>query len=447
MLDSPTVFWQSCLEKFSQEFDAVTYNAFIKPLDIHLESDTFYIIASNSLTERWLKNNLHRSFEHFFAQANAPAKKFAFKTVSRPMSQEPQKQTHHPSTPTPISHSQPTGLIKDFTFASFIDGKANELALMAAKKIASGNSDNISPLFIYGGAGLGKTHLVQAVGNEYLKQHPHRKVRFTTARNFLQTFVTACRTNQVERFKDNYQNLDMLIVDDIQNIGGDKERTQEEFFYLFNILQDSNREIIITCDKAPSEIKDMTTRLTSRFNSGVALHIPPPEFELRAGIVRFRSAQWKQTFSEEVISFVAENVRSNVRELQGAVKRIIALCEYKGTAPTLPLCKEALADLLGKNNAVILPDTIKEKVAHYYGVRINDLSAKKRHQSVALPRHVAVYLCRQLTNLSLPEIGKHFNRNHTTVLYSCRLIEDMVKKDKNFLDQVHHLEMRIKETP
>ncbi len=441
-------FWKNCLKKFSQEFDHVTFNAFIEPLKTYVEDDTFYIVSSNAAVDKWLKTNLENSLNVSFKEAGL-SQKYVFKTDS---SLQPTftastfvEKTDKPRTSSIIGPVFETGLNKNNTFDSFISGQTNELALMAAKKIAQGGSDNISPLFIYGGTGLGKTHLVHAIGNTYLKTFPSRKVFYTPARTFLKDFVTACRLNRIEQFKDHYHGLDMLIIDDIQYIGGDKERTQEEFFYLFNILQEGNKDIVITCDRPPTQIRNMNSRLTSRFNSGLATHIPTPEYELRVEIVRYRSNQWKTPFDDEVIYFVAEHIRSNVRELQGAIKRIIALSAFKGLPPSLTICKQALSDFIGKNNVTISADAIKEKVSLYYNIRINDLSSKKRNHSITLPRHVCIYLCRQLTNMSLPEIGKVFNRNHTTVLYSCRTIEDKVKKDKDFLDQVRHLEMAIKE--
>ena len=438
-------FWKHCLKQFSARFDESSFSAFIQPTVTRTEGDLFLIVSPNSTVDRWLKKNLEPSFKEFFESAY-PTKNYRF--VVEKKASHAKQAAPSPSPVRPVNKEKTaveSGLKEDLCFDFFVPGQANELPLQLAKGMSQGDLQ-INPLFIYGSTGLGKTHLAHAIGNQYLSHFPDRRVLCITARNFLSEFVAACRNQQVEQFKDKYKRLDMLIVDDIQYIGGDKERTQEEFFYLFNFMQENDKQIVITCDRAPKQIKDMHSRLTSRFNSGCATYLPAPEFELRVAIVRHLSERWKTVIDDEVTHFIAENIRSNVRELKGAVKRIFAMCRYQDTGPSVALCRKALSDLIGRTNVIISIDIIKEKVCKYYGIRFNDLTSQKRNQAIAHPRHIAIYLCRQLTNLSLPDIGKKFgNRNHTTVLHSCRLTKENIKNNNELREQIQYLEMLIKE--
>lgn len=441
-------FWQYCLRRFKAELDPAAYDAFIEPVSLQKEDDTLFLVSPNQSTERWLKQNIEPSLrammKEYFPEAS-PSLSYTT-TNSKKSAKTPPKSAKICKTSKSEKNTGNTGLRKELIFESFVPGRANEIALIAAKAIAQGDG-NVNPLFIFGNTGLGKTHLVQAIGNEYQRNYPDRKLLYTPARSFMADVVQAFRLNRPEQFKARYQELDMLIVDDIQYIGGDKVRTQEEFFFLFNALYEDGKEIIITCDRSPTNIRDLPSRLTSRFNAGLTTHVSPPEFELRAEILRHKAKQRGVSLETDIVHFIAENIKSSVRELEGALKRVIAMAKFKNAPMSLKLCRSALADLIGQANVLIQPDKIKEKVCQFYNVRLSDLSSKKRHRSISQPRHVAIYLCRQLTNMSLPEIGQHFGkRNHTTVLHSCRQIEERVGNDKILSNEVDSLSMSIKDT-
>lgn len=431
----------SCRQFLQAQFDASTYNAFVRPTALALENGTLYLSCPNRATERWLRKHAAAALQAFLAENN-PAVALGFRLAPAAAGQpQPDESQPPPFAPRPANRSN---LHSKHSFGNFIPGRANEIPLIAAKDIAKGSSA-INPLFIYGSTGLGKTHLIQAIGNEYLCNFPQRRVLYIGARSFLNEVVSAYRLNRQEQFKSRYQDLDLLIIDDIQYIGGDKVRTQEEFFFLFNSLYERDKSVVISCDRAPSQISDLPQRLTTRFSAGLPIHITPPEFELRADIIRQKAAQRGVRLGGEVVLFIAEHVKSNVRELEGAINRVHAMAQFEKTAPSIDICRRAMADLIGQANVSIHPDAIKEKVAGYYHIRASDLSSQKRHGPIVHARHVAIYLCRQMTNLSLPSIGQHFGkRNHTTVLHSCRKMETQLKNDPSLWEEVKHIENSIK---
>lgn len=427
-------------ETLRQQFDRETFNAFIKPTALEIKDDTLFLSPPNKATERWLRKNIEEVVRDVIKTCFGRDFPIDYHTGSNGVL--PEDTSPPPYQPRVKNDSN---LPVKYSFANFIPGRANEIPLLAAKAIARGESAP-NPLFIYGSTGLGKTHLIQAIGNEYIKNFAGRRVRYITARTFLNEVVQAFRLNRQEDFKRRYQNLDLLIVDDIQYIGGDKVRTQEEFFFLFNTLYEDNKSIVISCDRAPLQIKDLPRRLTTRFCAGLPTHITPPEFELRMEIVRQKAAVRGLALEEDAVYFIAEHAKANVRELEGAINRIHAMAQFQQTKASLALCRNAIADLIGMANILINPDLIKEKVARFYYLRTAELSSQKRHRSVVIPRHVAVYLCRQMTTLSLPDIGRHFGkRNHTTVLHSCRYVEERIKNDSAFWEEVKTIETSVKE--
>jgi len=329
------------------------------------------------------------------------------------------------------------GLSPNYTFENFIEGKANRLAMAAGASLADGSGIKSSnPLFIWGSVGLGKTHLAQAIGNRYRKGNPARKVRYIAANDFVGEVVSAFRNSRAEEFKERFHALDMLIIDDIQFIGGGATRTQEEFFFLFNFLVDCERPLIITCDRLPAQM-DMHRRLTSRFQLGLMVSIDPPELELRVGILQRKAEEMGVELSDEIARYIAEKLKSNVRELEGALRRVVAFASFHETPITLDLCRKALADIFGSQPSAVTPETIQKAVADYYKVRLADLKSERRTRAITRPRHVAIYLTREITELSLPEIGQKFGgRNHTTVLHACHRIETLVKTDENLAQEV-----------
>ena len=441
-------FWQHCLTTLQAHVDAERFGAFVQPTALEREGDVLYLIPPNAVAERFLREHAEQMIlgmmrAHY---GEGVALKYRRQGAAAPTAAEeaaipPQEA---PAAATARNRQQGGNLNPAQTFRNFIPGRANEIALMAAKRIADGNN-GFSPLFLYGSTGLGKTHLIQAIGNAHLAKFPAHRVRYIGARSFLNEVVQASRKNTHDQFASRYAGLDMLLVDDIQYIGGDKVRTQEEFFFLFNALSESGKAVVISCDRAPAQVGDMPSRLTSRFSAGLPVHITPPEFELRVDIIRQKGAARQLHLKEEVVHFIAEQVKANVRELEGALHRVQVLAEYQGGELSVEVCRNAIADLIGGGGQKIHPDTIKQKVAAQHHLHVSELSSHRRTASVVKARHVAIYLCRQMTSLSLPDIGRHFgNRNHTSILHACRRVEEQVKTDKALDHEIKWLELSIR---
>jgi chromosomal replication initiator protein len=317
----------------------------------------------------------------------------------------------------------------NFTFANFVNGKANQLARAAALQVSERPGSGYNPLFVYGGVGLGKTHLVQAIGNQVLEHNPQAKIRYIHAEQYVSDVVRAYQHKSFDSFKRYYHSLDLLIIDDIQFFGG-KTRTQEEFFFAFNALVDAHKQVIITCDSYPKEIADMDERLISRFGWGLSVAVEPPELEMRVAILLKKAAADNIVLDDQVAFFIAKHIRSNVRELEGALKRVLAYSRFTGETVTVILAKDALRDLLAVQNRQVSVDNIQKTVADYYKIKVADMFSKKRVRSIARPRQVAMALAKELTHLSLPDIGEAFgNRDHTTVLHACRKIQELRTAD------------------
>ncbi len=345
------------------------------------------------------------------------------------------------ATPAAARRNEQTSLNPGFTFASFVAGKANQLARAAGMQVAE-HPTSYNPLFVYGGVGLGKTHLVQAIGNDILQRNPAARIRYAHAETYVSDVVRAYQHKAFDDFKRYYRSLDLLLIDDIQFFGG-KSRTQEEFFYLFNTLIEAHKQVVITCDTYPKEISGLEERLISRFGWGLTVALEPPELEMRVAILLSKAAASGLKIDEQVAFFIAKHIRSNVRELEGALKRVAAYSSFHGQEITLAVAKEALRDLLAVQNRQISIENIQKTVADYYKIRISDMHSKKRTRAVARPRQVAMALAKELTQLSLPEIGSNFGgRDHTTVLHACRQIVKLresvpeLNHDVNFLLQV-----------
>ena len=328
------------------------------------------------------------------------------------------------------------------TFDGFVEGKSNQLAKAAAVQVAENPGRAYNPLFIYGGVGLGKTHLMQAVGHAIKARDPDARIAYIHSERFVSDMVIALQHNKMNEFKTAYRSLDALLIDDIQFFGG-KSRTQEEFFYLFNTLIEAHKQVVITCDKYPKEIEGFEERLISRFGWGLTVALEPPELEMRVAILLAKAAAVGMRMDEQVAFFIAKHIRSNVRELEGALKRILAYVSFHGGEINLTLAKDALRDLLAVQNRQISIENIQKTVADYYKIRVSDMHSKKRSRAVARPRQVAMALSKELTQLSLPEIGGNFGgRDHTTVLHACRQIAKLreshpdINHDVIFLLQV-----------
>lgn len=340
----------------------------------------------------------------------------------------------------PVSHQ--SNLNEAFTFETFVVGKSNQLAEAASKQVAQNPGGAYNPLFLYGGVGLGKTHLMHAVGNQILASRKGAKVVYLHSERFVADMVKALQSNTINEFKRFYRSVDALLIDDIQFFAG-KERSQEEFFHTFNALLEGRQQVILTSDRYPKEITGLEERLRSRFGSGLTVAVEPPELETRVAILMSKAEHCNMELPPEVAFFIAKRIRSNVRELEGALKRVVANAQFTGQQITMEFVQEALKDVLALQAKLVSMDNILKTVAEYYKIKGSDLLSKRRNRSIARPRQLAMTLCKELTNHSLPEIGEAFGgRDHTTVLHACRTIKGFIASDSNIAEDFNNL-MRI----
>jgi chromosomal replication initiator protein len=331
-----------------------------------------------------------------------------------------------------------------YRFDSFVAGKSNELAYAAAKSISENPSGSFNPLFIYGGAGLGKTHLIQAIGQQIREIFPRRKVAYMSADSLVTEIITSIRYDRMAQFREKYRSVDALLLDDIQFLAG-KERTQEEFFHTFNALYEAQKQIVFTSDAPPKDIPTLEERLRSRFEWGLIADIQPPDLETKVAILRKKAEEKKMDLPHDVALFIAERVRSNIRELEGHLNRVTAFASLTGNRLTVDVAREALKDLLGKENKPLTPQEIIRVVATYYGQTVTNLKSKSNQQTIAFPRQVAMYLCKHMTDLSYPEIGRHFgNKHHSTVMYSVEKIDEKQQNDQQFARVLESLQKQLR---
>jgi len=446
--------WEACTARLQKELPAQQFNTWIRPLRAGAlagaDSD-LALVAPNRFVLQWIK-------DRFVPKIEALASELAGRPVRLALAlPEAEVATESPTTPladlpaAPAARPAPTraktersNLIPEFTFESFVPGKANQLARAAAVQVAENPGTSYNPLFIYGGVGLGKTHLIHAVGNHLLLRQPNARVRYLHAAQYVSDVVRAYQQRSFDAFKRYYHSLDLLLIDDIQFFTG-KDRTQEEFFYAFNALIEGRKQIIITCDTYPRDITGIDDRLKTRFSWGLTVAIEPPEQEMRVAIVLKKAEAVGVSLSEEVAFFIAKHIRSNVRELEGALKNVIAFARFNGRDITIDAAKDALKDLLSVHNRQISIENIQKTVAEFYKIKVADLHAKKRTRNIARPRQMAMALAKELTQMSLPEIGDAFgNRDHTTVLHACRTIASLRGKDNEINRDFHVLEQTLK---
>ena len=337
-----------------------------------------------------------------------------------------------------------SGLNRIYTFDGFVQGKANQLANAAAHQVASNPGGAYNPLFIYGGVGLGKTHLMHAIGNHILSNNPDAKVVYLSSERFVQDMVTAIRHQKIEAFKDFYRSLDALLIDDIQFFA-DKTGTQEEFFHTFNALLEGNKQVVLTSDKFPKEITGLEERLKSRFGWGLTIAVEPPEFEMRVAILQKKAAALQVDLPNDVAFLIAKRLHSNVRELEGALNRVIAFTQLTHRPLTVDIAKEALRDLFAAQERMVTLDNIQKTVADFYKLRVSELTSDKRTRNLARPRQIAMFISKELTSHSLPEIGVAYKRDHTTVLHACRQVVKLRESDRQLDEEVATL-LRILRT-
>nr|WP_207783153.1 chromosomal replication initiator protein DnaA [Pectobacterium polaris] len=454
--------WQQCLARLQDELPATEFSMWIRPLQAELSDNTLALYAPNRFVLDWVRdkylNNINVLLNDFCGM-DAPL--LRFEVGSKPLVQtvsQPAQSHHNPvsvprqqpvrmapvrpswdNSPVQAEHTYRSNVNPKHTFDNFVEGKSNQLARAAARQVADNPGGAYNPLFLYGGTGLGKTHLLHAVGNGIIARKPNAKVVYMHSERFVQDMVKALQNNAIEEFKRYYRSVDALLIDDIQFFAN-KERSQEEFFHTFNALLEGNQQIILTSDRYPKEINGVEDRLKSRFGWGLTVAIEPPELETRVAILMKKADENDIRLPGEVAFFIAKRLRSNVRELEGALNRVIANANFTGRSITIDFVREALRDLLALQEKLVTIDNIQKTVAEYYKIKVADLLSKRRSRSVARPRQMAMALAKELTNHSLPEIGDAFGgRDHTTVLHACRKIEQLREESHDIKEDFSNL--------
>lgn len=444
--------WQKCLGLLQEEYSAQQFNTWLRPLQAETQEATLILFAPNRFVVDWVKT-------HFNARINELVRQLSANTIQNVMIEVGSKpllkgQDAAPiasvadkdrpreafnSVPTSVDHYKNSYLNKKFIFDNFVEGNSNQLARAASMQVAERPGDAYNPLFIYGGVGLGKTHLMHAIGNAILKENPSMKILYLHSERFVADMVKALQTNAISEFKRFYRSLNVLLIDDIQFFAG-KDRSQEEFFHTFNALLEGQQQIILTSDRYPKEIEGVEERLKSRFGWGLTVAVEPPELETRVAILISKAEQSNIVLPYEVAFFIAKRIRSNVRELEGALRRVIANSHFTGKSITLEFVNDALRDLLALQDKLVTLDNIQKTVAEYYKVKVADLLSKRRSRSIARPRQMAMALAKELTNHSLPEIGDHFGgRDHTTVIHACRKVKELIIEGGDFAEDYKNL--------
>lgn len=483
------VLWEQCLDYLQDELPAQQFNTWIRPLQLDTQdvqtSTDIKLLAPNRFVKDWVSDKFLDRIIEIFQQlhggrcgviieshhgqqpvyASGLTKQVPTETtnnvepseggsakrnVQRVVESrrqaasvttthiEVQQETRKPTNVEGGLNHQ-SNINQTFTFGSFVEGKSNQLALAASRQVAENPGGSYNPLFIYGGVGLGKTHLMHAVGNAMRDQKPNAKIIYLHSERFVADMVKALQLNAINDFKRFYRSVDALLIDDIQFFAG-KERSQEEFFHTFNALLEGGQQMILTCDRYPKEIDGLEERLKSRFGWGLTVAVEPPELETRVAILIKKANQAKVNLPNDAAFFIAQRIRSNVRELEGALKRVIASAHFTGSPINIELIRESLKDLLALQDKLVTIDNIQRVVSEYYKVKMSELLSKRRTRSVARPRQVAMSLAKELTNHSLPEIGDAFGgRDHTTVLHACRKVKELQETSRDIREDVKHL--------
>jgi chromosomal replication initiator protein len=428
--------WNRCLRVLEGELPEQHFNTWVRPLQAIEREGELKLLAPNRYVIEWLaQNSLPRIKELLVAFAEGAAPELVLDVGTRAGAVHPAPANGHDSSGAArTKRLLPTVLGSpingDFTFASFVEGKSNQLARAAAIQVAGNPGRAYNPLFIYGGVGLGKTHLMHAVANQLKERNCDARLAYVHSERFVGDMVKALQHNTINDFKTAYRTLDCLMIDDIQFFAK-KDRSQEEFFHTFNALLESQQQVILTCDRYPKEVDGLEERLKSRFGWGLTVAIEPPELETCVAILMSKAAMTHVDLPEEVAFFIAKRIRSNVRELEGALRRVVATSNFTGRPITLEFTKEALRDLLALQEKLVTIENIQKTVAEYYKIRIADLLSKRRSRSIARPRQVAMALAKELTNHSLPEIGDAFGgRDHTTVLHGCKRVKELRETER-----------------
>jgi len=420
-----SILWNQCLQYLEDELPQNQFNTWIRPLHAIQTGESLQLLAPNQFVLDQVKSNFLESIQQSLVELSAdapPALKLLVGSINQVNSRATAEKLSQAPKQT-ISHK--SNINPDFTFTSFVEGKSNQLARAASIQVAENPGKAYNPLFIYGGVGLGKTHLMHAVGNMMMENNPDAKVVYLHSERFVADMVKALQHNSINEFKRFYRSVDALMIDDIQFFAK-KERSQEEFFHTFNSLLEGHQQVILTCDRFPKEVNGLEERLKSRFGWGLTVSVEPPELETRVAILLGKARQMNTQLPDEVAFFIAKRLRSNIRELEGALKRVIANAHFTNQPITLEFAKDALRDLLSLQDRLVSIENIQKTVAEYYKIRVHDLLSARRTRSITRPRQIAMSLAKELTNHSLPEIGDAFGgRDHTTVLHACRKVKEL----------------------
>ncbi|MBX2881899.1 MAG: chromosomal replication initiator protein DnaA [Granulosicoccus sp.] len=459
--------WDRCLTQLETELSEQQLNTWIRPLQAHLDQQTLNVLAPNRFVLDMVQSSFHGRIQEIasaLAQPDAVHVSLVIgsgvlskhnhedvtelPSVDRSGLMQQSHDHHKPRAHSQIANGDATALRDSnlkpqFSFKTLVEGKSNQLGRAAALQIGGSPGTAYNPFLIYGSSGLGKTHLMQAIGNEILGNTPNARVMYINSERYVAEMVSALQHNRMHEFKAFYRGLDALLIDDIQFFAG-KDQTQEEFFHNFNALFESNHQIVLTCDRYPKEVNGLEDRLKTRFGWGLSVAIEPPELEMRVAILNSKADQVGVALPSEVSFFIANRIRSNVRELEGALKRVIANCQLIGEPITMDSTREALSDLLSVQANSVSVENIQKTVAEYYKIRLSDLLGKSRSRSLARPRQMAMTLAKDLTERSLPEIGRTFGgRDHTTVMHACKRIGDLKQSDPDVNEDYNNLKRTL----
>jgi chromosomal replication initiator protein len=426
-----TFVWQKCLDRLQDHISLQDFNTWIRPLQAEQKEDQLVLWAPNQFVLHCVNERFLVHINQILTQLDEAPPEVILRVGSR---------NNQTSQISPIVRNNQdlkgkskvvkvsaTHINSNFTFINFVEGKSNQLARAASVQVGENPGGAYNPLLLYGGVGLGKTHLMHAIGNAILLKNPHAKVLYLHSERFVADMIRALQTNTINDFKTYYRSLDALLIDDIQFFAG-KDRSQEEFFHTFNTLLESQQQIVLTCDRYPKEMSGVEERLKSRLGWGLTVAIEPPDLETRVAILISKAEQTKISLPQEVAFFIAKRIHSNVRELEGVLKRVVAYAQFTGLQITLELVREAIKDVLALQDKLVTVDNIIKTVAEYYKIKVSDLLSKRRTSSLARARQIAMALAKELTNHSLPELGRAFGgRDHTTVLHAFRKIQELKK--------------------
>ncbi len=452
MID-PIELWSKALALLEKEFDPQLFDRWLRPIQIKSIVDSqITLTVRDEFCKSWVldhyQDKIYSAVKNLLQNPDITIVLEIEEGVAIPIPLRVETAPMRVATPLPSNQALPSGETISFnskyTFDSFVVGPSNRFAHAASMAVAESPAKSYNPLFIYGPVGLGKTHLMQAIGQEILRRNPGSRVLYITSERFTNQLINAIKTGTTMKFREKYRSVDCLLIDDIHFIAG-KEATMEEFFHTFNTLYDSHKQIVVSSDKPPKDINNLEERLVSRFEWGLVTDIQAPDFETRTAILRKKAEREGLYIPDSVTFFIADKIKSNIRELEGALIRVVAYSKLVGKEVDETVAQDVLKDLIVENQKKITVDLIQRKVAEYFEIRPSDMSAKRRSKNVAYPRHIAMYLSRELTSLSFPELGEHFGgRDHTTVLHACEKVKKDIKKDQKTKMLVEKLGFEIK---